>query len=254
MEENSEQVVRRAYAGQVRRLLLGNQTADNQERIAKKLVEKLVTDSGFELEIHDQNIVPENLKKDELYSKLLVRGTNLPQLIVLMATVPSSYYGHPLFNLALNADFDNDLAFAGISFQKRLRELQNYVLIEAIENEFIRTIDEMSAMEHLYNLAEPGSSLEDNGLLKAFLEVANPIIPQTKDTPTVSIFKMILNRLRTFMEWRQATDIGNNRTATQEEGTKKPKRVDQLCYRILLKLWILRKIYSGYIIKKTKKQ
>ena len=251
MEQNSEQVVRRAYAGQVRRLLLGNQTADNQERIAKKLVEKLVTDSGIELEIHDQNIVPENLKKDELYSKLLVRGTNLPQLIVLMATVPSSYYGHPLFNLALNADFDNDLAFAGISFQKRLGELQNYVLIEAIENEFIRTIDEMSAMEHLYNLAEPGSSFEKDRSLEAFLTVANPINTQSNNTPTVSIFKMILDSLQTFMETPPKTDVEINSPAKGNGKTKKPKRVDQLCYRIILKLWILRKIYSGYSIKKN---
>ena len=141
------------HAESLRYLIMGGQNDERQIEVLRQLVE---TSSLPELDFLRNQLVfnsQDKLKEgiDPLQNTLLLKGTNLPQLLVLLSNIPSVYNGHPLFNRALIADIDDSYAFAKRGFQVRFTQIQNYINFESIEVETGRVFDEMSAMEHVYN-------------------------------------------------------------------------------------------------------
>ena len=151
-------------AKSLRYLILGPQNGDRQMEILKQLVE---TSTIPELKFLRNGILfnKDALKRDpknmfnKLQKRLLLKGTNLPQLLVLLSNIPSAYNGHPLFNRALVSDIDDEFAFEKTNFRRRFNELQNYISFEGIEAESGRVFDEMSSTEHVYNKTDVNSNL-----------------------------------------------------------------------------------------------
>lgn len=269
-----EQANRERFAKDFRALILRYQSEDQQEEILKQLIESQSPDFNFLRQglILEKGgaLLNDSSKRfiDPRTKKMLMKGTNLPQLLILMANIPSSYYGHPLFNRALSVDMDDSLAFSRSNFRKYFRELQNYVSFEAVEQEFARTLDEMSMQEHKYNMVNEDHNmhatkhfglrifLSQNAspsfLSEAWREKTNheKFVRQQKKMAEAEtgVMNWVFEKIRAGASLFAPTASGGDPRRFMENNTpiKKKDSVDLKCYRILQKLYVLLKLFNGY--------
>lgn len=247
------------HAESLRYLIMGGQNDERQIEVLRQLVE---TSSLPELNFLRNQLVfnsKDKLKEgiDPLQKTLLLKGTNLPQLLVLLSNIPSAYNGHPLFNRALIADIDDSYAFSKRGFQVRFTQLQNYINFESIEVETGRVFDEMSAMEHVYNKTGENKNLHavSHAALRRFLFAYLSSSPAaTKKHKKIAWQRFTQSRanLAKASSWslwgftKQITTIKPEKVMLAEEKLQTLDSVDILCYRIQQKLWILRKAFEGF--------
>ena len=86
----------------------------------------------------------------ELFQKM----TNFPQLLILALTIPSKYFGMPLFQRALRADMRDKDSLSIIKnegFYACYRDLQRFIYIDAINNEYNLLCEDLSRAELMNN-------------------------------------------------------------------------------------------------------
>lgn len=106
---------------------------------------------GYPSEIYTEG------NEENLALKLLTKGTNVAQLIILLTTVPQKYFNHPLFVVTSLSDLDPNLN--GDGFWMQYQRLQSLIHADMLDEMLGGLYSDISMYEHKYNLEERDGEL-----------------------------------------------------------------------------------------------
>ena len=106
---------------------------------------------GYSSEIYKEG------NENNLALKLLTKGTNVAQLIILLTTVPQKYFNHPLFVVTSLSDLDPNLN--GDGFWMQYQRLQALIHADMLDEILGGLYSDISMYEHKYNLEERDGEL-----------------------------------------------------------------------------------------------